>query len=73
MQGAARGRPAKAGRIVEMPSNIRYELPALGYDYDALEPAYSAELLELHYASHHLAYVTESKNLEAANGQLLAT
>jgi len=34
-----------------------YELPALGYAFDALEPAYSAELLELHYSKHHQAYV----------------
>lgn len=35
----------------------RFELPELGYPYDALEPAYSAELLELHHAGHHKAYV----------------
>ena len=40
-----------------MPMNVRYELPALGYGYDALEPAYSAEALELHHAGHHKAYV----------------
>lgn len=40
-----------------MSKHPRFELPALGYGYDALAPAYSAELLELHYASHHLAYV----------------
>jgi Fe-Mn family superoxide dismutase len=40
-----------------MAASVQYELPALGYGYDALEPAYSAELLELHYASHHKAYV----------------
>lgn len=34
-----------------------FKLPPLGYAFDALEPAYSAELLELHYASHHQAYV----------------
>ena len=34
-----------------------YELPRLGYEYDALEPAYSSELLELHYSEHHKAYV----------------
>jgi len=38
-------------------TNSKYKLPPLGYAYDALEPAYSAELLELHYASHHQAYV----------------
>ncbi|MEX0735214.1 MAG: superoxide dismutase [Steroidobacteraceae bacterium] len=40
-----------------MSSQPHFELPALGYAYDALEPAYSAEALELHYASHHQAYV----------------
>ncbi len=35
----------------------KFKLPPLGYAYGALEPAYSAELLELHYASHHQAYV----------------
>lgn len=34
-----------------------YQLPELGYAYDALEPAYSAELLELHYTKHHQSYV----------------
>jgi Fe-Mn family superoxide dismutase len=34
-----------------------YQLPKLGYDFDALEPAYSADLLELHYSKHHQAYV----------------
>ncbi len=36
---------------------MKFKLPPLGYAYDALQPAYSAELLELHYASHHQAYV----------------
>jgi Fe-Mn family superoxide dismutase len=49
-----------------MAANVQYELPALGYAYDALEPAYSAELLELHYASHHKAYVEgANKTLES--------
>lgn len=34
-----------------------YELPDLGYEFDALEPAYSSELLELHYTKHHQGYV----------------
>lgn len=34
-----------------------YHLPELGYDLDTLEPAYSAELLELHHSKHHKAYV----------------
>jgi len=34
-----------------------YELPELPYDYSALEPYYSAEVLELHHDTHHKAYV----------------
>src|SRR5439155_9439889 len=36
----------------------RYTLPELPYDYAALEPHYSARLLELHHDKHHAAYVT---------------
>jgi Fe-Mn family superoxide dismutase len=35
----------------------KYELPELPYDYTALEPHYSAEVLELHHDKHHKAYV----------------
>jgi superoxide dismutase, Fe-Mn family len=34
-----------------------YELPDLPYDYGALEPHYSAEILQLHHDKHHAAYV----------------
>jgi Fe-Mn family superoxide dismutase len=35
-----------------------YSLPDLPYDYSALEPHYSARILELHHDKHHAAYVT---------------
>jgi superoxide dismutase, Fe-Mn family len=35
----------------------KYELPELDYDYRALEPHLSAEILELHHGKHHKAYV----------------
>jgi Fe-Mn family superoxide dismutase len=35
-----------------------YTLPELPYDYAALEPHYSARLLELHHDKHHAGYVT---------------
>ena len=35
----------------------RYSLPDLPYDYGALEPHYSARILELHHGKHHKAYV----------------
>lgn len=40
-----------------------YQLPELPYDFSALEPVISAEIMELHYTKHHKAYVT---NLNAA-------
>lgn len=34
-----------------------YQLPDLTYDYSALEPAISGEIMELHHSKHHAAYV----------------
>ncbi|MFF0771175.1 superoxide dismutase [Nonomuraea wenchangensis] len=34
-----------------------YSLPDMPYDYAALEPAITGEILELHHAKHHAAYV----------------
>ncbi len=36
---------------------MTYSLPDLPYDYGALEPHYSARILELHHDKHHAAYV----------------
>jgi Fe-Mn family superoxide dismutase len=41
-----------------------YSLPDLPYDYAALEPHYSGQILELHHDKHHAAYVA------GANGML---
>lgn len=35
-----------------------YALPDLPYDYGALEPAISGQIMELHHGKHHAAYVT---------------
>ncbi|MGO4103210.1 superoxide dismutase [Leifsonia sp. YAF41] len=35
-----------------------YTLPALPYDYSALEPSISGAIMELHHSKHHQAYVT---------------
>jgi Fe-Mn family superoxide dismutase len=35
----------------------QYSLPELPYDYGALEPHYSGEIVELHHDKHHAAYV----------------
>ena len=36
-----------------------YKLPDLPYDYNALEPVISAEIMELHHKKHHQGYVTK--------------
>ena len=35
-----------------------YSLPDLGYDYGALEPHISGQIMELHHSKHHQAFVT---------------
>jgi Fe-Mn family superoxide dismutase len=42
-----------------------YKLPPLPYDFNALEPIISAEIMTLHYKKHHQAYVDNlNKGLE---------
>lgn len=41
----------------------KFQLPNLPYDYKALEPVISGEIMQLHHQKHHNAYVT---NLNAA-------
>lgn len=40
-----------------------YQLPALKYAYDTLEPILTAEMLELHYTKHHAGYVQKLNEL----------
>jgi Fe-Mn family superoxide dismutase len=46
-----------------MSNSTPYKLPELPYDFSALEPVISAEIMQLHYSKHHQGYVT---NLNAA-------
>ncbi|MBC2177236.1 superoxide dismutase [Listeria booriae] len=38
---------------------MTYELPKLAYTYDALEPNFDKETMEIHYSKHHNTYVTK--------------
>lgn len=51
-------------------SRQKHTLPDLTYDYGALEPHISAEIMQLHHSKHHATYVnnlnvTEEKYQEA--------
>lgn len=45
----------------------KHTLPDLPYDYHALEPVISAEIMQLHHSKHHNTYVT---NLNVAEEKL---
>lgn len=50
---------------------MAFELPKLGYDFNALEPHIDARTMEIHYTKHHAAYLTKFnaaiENTELAN------
>jgi Fe-Mn family superoxide dismutase len=48
-------------------SRGKHTLPDLPYDYNALEPTISAEIMQLHHSKHHATYVA---NLNAAEEKL---
>lgn len=45
----------------------KHTLPDLPYDYNALEPVISAEIMQLHHSKHHATYVN---NLNMAEEKL---
>ena len=45
----------------------KHTLPDLPYDYNALEPVISAEIMQLHHSKHHATYVN---NLNVAEEKL---
>ena len=47
---------------------MAFELPALTYDYEALQPFMSKETLEYHHDKHHKAYVDNGHKLAAEAG-----
>ncbi len=47
---------------------MAFELPALPYDYEALQPFMSKETLEYHHDKHHKAYVDNGNKLAAEAG-----
>ncbi|EPP39026.1 iron/manganese superoxide dismutase family protein, partial [Chlamydia psittaci 84-8471/1] len=52
---------------------VPYTLPPLPYDYSALEPVISAEIMHLHHQKHHQGYINNLnealKKLDLADTQ----
>ena len=46
-----------AGSASSMQKRTKVSLPDLPYDYSALEPVISAEIMQLHHSKHHQTYV----------------
>eukprot|EP00877_Chromochloris_zofingiensis_P001104 jgi/Chrzof1/10995/Cz05g19280.t1 len=63
--GEARGAFSAALQYSTSGGSATYSLPPLPYDYSALEPYISGEIMQLHHAKHHQTYVTNlNKALE---------
>lgn len=54
------------------PLPLGWELPPLGYAFNALEPHLDAETMELHHDKHHQAYITNARKLLEPHPALLA-
>lgn len=59
--------------LLQLPKNEKgYELPALNYNYDALEPFFDSKTMEIHYSKHHQAYINNlNKAIQGTNAENL--
>ncbi|GMT28524.1 hypothetical protein PFISCL1PPCAC_19821 [Pristionchus fissidentatus] len=58
-------RVLKAGqRLLSVTRLDKHTLPDLPYDFNALEPVISSEIMQLHHQKHHNAYVTNLNILD---------
>ena len=64
--------PAPIAAATPKPGTLGWDLPPLGYAYNALEPHIDAKTMELHHDKHHQTYITNAKKLLESHPELLA-
>ncbi|KAK7106860.1 superoxide dismutase [Mn], mitochondrial-like [Littorina saxatilis] len=57
----------KPGVVAPLAAKLKHTLPDLPYDYNALEPYISADIMKLHHQKHHATYVN---NLNVAEEKI---
>jgi Fe-Mn family superoxide dismutase len=62
--------PAAVATTPAAPPAAPFKLPPLPYAYDALEPSFDAETMQLHHDKHHQAYVNNLNTAVAAHPEL---
>ncbi|CAJ0571400.1 unnamed protein product, partial [Mesorhabditis spiculigera] len=62
----------RAGARIALSARGKHSLPDLGYDYNALEPVITAEIMQLHHQKHHATYVNNLNVAEEKTAEALA-
>ncbi len=72
--GAIAGTHFVSGAVNELvslfPHATVFELPPLGYSFDALEPYIDAQTMQIHHDKHHQAYITKLNEAVAKDNAL---
>lgn len=68
---ALHGSKSLASELVNLfPHATEFELPPLGYDFNALEPFIDAQTMQIHHDKHHQTYVTKLNEAIAKDAAL---
>lgn len=72
LRASSRNATKLAAALGCLASRQKYTLPDLPYDYGALQPHISAEIMQLHHSKHHAAYVNNLNVAEDKYEEALA-